>query len=54
VFAGRLLDHFAASGRGESAGYGILFGMCSTAYVIAFVVSHVIAPRFERVRLAAE
>jgi hypothetical protein len=33
------------------AAYGILFFVCSSAYVVAFLVSNVNAPRFERVEL---
>jgi len=36
---------------GESAAYSILFFVCSSAYVVAFLVSNFIAPRFERVEL---
>jgi MFS transporter, ACS family, hexuronate transporter len=51
IVVGALLDHYKATGAGESAAYGILFFVCSSAYVVAFLVSNVIAPRFERVEL---
>jgi ACS family hexuronate transporter-like MFS transporter len=46
-FAGRLLDHYKLTAGGESAGYAILFTICGSAYVVAFVVNHVLAPRFQ-------
>ncbi len=46
VFAGRLLDRFQAMGN-ISAGYAVLFGICGTAYVLAFAINHLLAPRFE-------
>lgn len=45
VVAGVLLDKLGG------AGYATLFGICATAYLIAFVVSHLLAPRFEQVAL---
>ena len=53
AFAGWLLDHCKASGAGESVAYAILFGICSSAYVVAFVITHLLAPRFERMSLPA-
>ena len=53
VIVGSLLDRYKASGAGESAAYAIVFTVCSTAYVVAFLVSHLFAPRFEKVTLAA-
>ena len=43
VMAGRLLDAFAD----KSAGYAVLFGICAGAYVVAFIIQHLLAPRFE-------
>ena len=51
IFAGRLLDHYKSASGGESAGYAILFAMCGGAYVVAFFLNHVFAPRFDLVRL---
>ena len=51
IIVGALLDRYKASGQGEEAAYGILFGVCGLAYVVAFIVSHLLAPRFERVVL---
>jgi len=41
VTAGMLLDKLGA------AGYATLFGICASAYLIAFAISHLLAPRFE-------
>jgi len=45
-YTGVLLDHFGATGN-ASAGYSILFAICGSAYLIAFAISHLLAPRFE-------
>ncbi|MEO6001766.1 MAG: MFS transporter [Opitutus sp.] len=50
-FAGALLDHYKLTAGGESAGYVILFAMCGGAYVIAFGLNHLFAPRFEPIQL---
>lgn len=52
IFAGRLLDHYKLTAGGESAGYVILFTMCGSAYIVAFLLNHVFAPRFEPIPLA--
>ena len=44
IFAGNLLDAHAAN---ISRGYTILFSICAFAYVTAFVVHHLLAPRFK-------
>jgi ACS family hexuronate transporter-like MFS transporter len=49
--AGVLLQHFAALERIE-LGYGILFVICGSAYLAAWIVMHLLAPRFEQVDLA--
>jgi MFS transporter, ACS family, hexuronate transporter len=46
LYSGKLLDRFTASGN-VTAGYAILFGICGSAYLIAFAINHVLAPRFE-------
>ena len=46
LYAGKLLDHFEARGN-ITAGYGVLFAVCSTAYVVAFTLHHLLAPRIE-------
>jgi ACS family hexuronate transporter-like MFS transporter len=52
-FAGRLLDHYKHSPGGVTAGYAILFTICGSAYLIALLVNHLLAPRFEQVELKA-
>jgi ACS family hexuronate transporter-like MFS transporter len=47
IYAGKLLDSFTASGN-VTAGYAVLFGICGSAYLVAFAISHVLAPKFER------
>lgn len=51
-FTGALLDHYKLTAGGESAGYVILFGICGSAYLVAFAVNHLFAPRFEAIRLS--
>jgi ACS family hexuronate transporter-like MFS transporter len=48
--AGLLLQHFTAIGKTE-LGYGILFMVCGSAYLVAWIVMHVLAPRFEQIKL---
>lgn len=42
ILIGIVLDHF-------SAGYAVIFGFCSVAYLAAFGVNHLLAPRFEQI-----
>jgi ACS family hexuronate transporter-like MFS transporter len=46
LYAGDLLDRFTASGY-VGPGYAVLFTLCSSAYLIAFAVQHLLAPSFE-------
>ncbi len=46
IYSGRLLDRFTAAGN-VTAGYSILFGICAFAYIIAFVIHHLLVPKFE-------
>jgi ACS family hexuronate transporter-like MFS transporter len=46
VLTGWLLDHFKEAGN-ITEGYAILFAICAFAYLLAFAVHHVLAPRFE-------
>ncbi|MCX6876055.1 MAG: MFS transporter [Verrucomicrobia bacterium] len=46
VFVGSMLDRFAKLGN-ETAGYATLFGICACAYLVAFAINHLLAPRFE-------
>jgi uncharacterized membrane protein YhaH (DUF805 family) len=50
IVAGALLDKFTASGN-VTAGYAILFGYCAIAYIIAFGVMHLCAPKYEQVEV---
>jgi MFS transporter, ACS family, hexuronate transporter len=45
--AGLLLQHFTEQGRTE-LGYGILFIICGSAYLVAWILMHVLAPRFQQ------
>ncbi len=50
IVAGELLDRFQATGN-ATGGYAILFTVCGLAYVVAFAVSHFLAPTFDPVAL---
>jgi ACS family hexuronate transporter-like MFS transporter len=50
IFAGEILDKFKAQGN-TTAGYKILFAICGCAYLIALGLTHLLAPRYEQVRL---
>lgn len=46
VFVGTMLDKFAKVGN-ETGGYAVLFGICACAYLVAFVINHLFAPKFD-------
>ncbi len=46
-FSGRVLDRYHALGN-VTEGYRILFAICASAYVVAFAIHHLLAPKFER------
>ena len=46
IVSGIILDHFQAQGN-STGGYAILFAICGSAYVVAFALNHLLAPRFE-------
>jgi len=48
--AGLLLKHFTALGRIE-AGYGVLFIICGSAYLVAWIIMHILAPKFKLIEL---
>ena len=48
--AGLLLQHFTAKGNVQ-AGYDILFIVCGLAYLSAWVVMHILTPKFKMVQL---
>lgn len=50
VFSGRLLDIFTAQGN-VTGGYTVLFTICAFAYLVAFCIHHLLAPRFEKFTL---
>lgn len=48
--AGLLLKHFTAQGHAEF-GYAILFVICGSAYLVAWVVMHLLVPKFKQIQL---
>lgn len=48
--AGALLDHFDALGRIET-GYYVMFFICGSAYLLAWLIMHFLVPRMQRVKL---
>lgn len=53
LYSGNLLDHFQAQGN-ITAGYAFLFVFCGTAYLVAFAIGHLLAPRFEPIDIRAD
>jgi ACS family hexuronate transporter-like MFS transporter len=47
ILTGKLLDHFKATGGTAAAGYTILFTICGSAYLVAYAIHHLLAPKFE-------
>src|SRR3954466_111685 len=50
LYTGKLLDSFQASGN-VTAGYALLFALCGSAYLLAFLIHHLLAPRFDPIEL---
>ena len=48
--AGLLLAHYTELGKVE-VGYGILFGICGSAYVLAWTMMHLLVPKFKKIVL---
>jgi MFS transporter, ACS family, hexuronate transporter len=48
IVTGLLLDRFHAAGN-ITAGYNVLFVICAFAYLVAFALNHLCAPKFELV-----
>jgi ACS family hexuronate transporter-like MFS transporter len=48
--AGSLLAHYTTLGRIE-VGYGFMFMICGTAYIVAWVLMHLLVPKFQLVKL---
>lgn len=46
--AGLLLAHFTEQGKVE-LGYGILFVVCGSAYVVAWIIMHLLVPKFKKI-----
>ncbi|HWA85017.1 MAG TPA: MFS transporter [Opitutus sp.] len=49
--AGELLAHFTRLGKTET-GYALLFVICGSAYLIAWVLMHLLVPQFRQVQLS--
>ncbi len=49
--AGLVLEHFTRQGRTEM-GYAILFVICGSAYLVAWVVMHLLVPKFRQIQLS--
>jgi ACS family hexuronate transporter-like MFS transporter len=50
LYAGKLLDSFEASGN-VTAGYAVLFSICSSAYLVALALHHMLAPKLDPIQL---
>lgn len=48
--AGLLFDHYKALGD-IKIGYGIMFMICATAYIIAWFVMHALVPKFKKISI---
>ncbi|RYD65879.1 MAG: MFS transporter, partial [Verrucomicrobiaceae bacterium] len=48
--AGHLLAHFKVLGKVE-VGYNILFVICGSAYITAWIVMHLLVPKFKKIVL---
>ena len=48
--AGLLFDHYKAMGD-IRIGYGIIFMICATAYIVAWGIMQVMVPRFKKIEL---
>lgn len=50
IYSGKLLDQFEKANN-AAGGYAILFSICAFAYLVAFVLHHLLAPKFEQVKI---
>jgi ACS family hexuronate transporter-like MFS transporter len=50
LFVGWLLDRYDAFGN-KTAGYNILFIICGSAYLFAWLVMHLLTPRMKQVKV---
>ena len=53
MLAGRLFDYYKAAGNIET-GYYIMFFVCGSAYLLAWVLMHFLAPKLRRIDFKAE
>ena len=51
LFCGFILDKFTATDN-VTAGYNVLFIICAFAYLVAFGLNHLFAPKFEEMSAA--
>ena len=51
IFCGFILDKFTAAGN-VTAGYNVLFVICAFAYLVAFGLNHLFAPKFEEISVS--
>jgi ACS family hexuronate transporter-like MFS transporter len=50
IVSGKVLDTFQAENN-VTAGYALLFGFCGLSYLVAFAISHLLAPKFTPVTM---
>jgi MFS transporter, ACS family, aldohexuronate transporter len=50
IITGIILDRFKARDN-ISGGYGVVFAICAGAYLLAFIIQHILTPRFEMAQL---
>lgn len=53
IYAGKLLDHFQGVGH-VVTGYALLFTFCGSAYLLAYGIGHLLAPRFDPIDVQVE
>ncbi|MFM2326545.1 MAG: hypothetical protein RIR31_747, partial [Bacteroidota bacterium] len=46
--AGKLFDYYKAGGHVET-GYLIMFLICSVAYILAWLIMHVLVPKMKKI-----
>jgi len=52
IYCGWILDKFTAA-HNVTGGYAALFPICALAYLVAFGIHHLLAPRFELIKMSA-
>jgi ACS family hexuronate transporter-like MFS transporter len=50
LLVGFLLDHYKGLGN-ITAGYNIVFVICGSVYLLAWLVMHVLTPKMERIKI---